>query len=259
MDLGLTGRVYIVTGASRGLGFATAQSLVAEGARVVLSSRDTAAVEKAVAALTDGASATDTPVAVGAPADLGDPDTARRLVEAATSAYGRLDGALVSVGGPPIGKPSEVTDEQWRTAFETVFLGAVRMARTVVAGLDSGGAVGLVLSTSARQPIPGLGISNGLRPGLNGVVKDLADEVGPRGVRVFGLLPGRIFTDRNRELFAATGDAAAAQAQAEAAIPLRRLGDPAEFGRVAAFLLSPGASYLTGLSVPVDGGASRSL
>jgi 3-oxoacyl-[acyl-carrier protein] reductase len=175
------------------------------------------------------------------------------------STFGRLDGALISVGGPPPGKPSEVTDEQWRTAFETVFLGAVRMARTVVAGLDRGGAVGLVLSTSARHPIPGLGVSNGLRPGLAGVVKDLADEVGPRGVRVFGLLPGRIFTDRNRELFAATGDAPAAQAAAEAAIPLRRLGEPAEFGRVGAFLLSPAASYLTGISVPVDGGATRSL
>jgi 3-oxoacyl-[acyl-carrier protein] reductase len=112
-----------------------------------------------------------------------------------------------------------------------------------------------VLSTSVRVPLPGLALSNALRPGLAGFVKDLAHELGPRGVRVFSLLPHRIFTDRNRELFAATGDAAKAQADAEATIPLRRLGDPAEFGRVAAFLLSPAASYLTGLAVPVDGGA----
>lgn len=257
MDLGLAGRVYILTGASKGLGYATAQCLVAEGARVVLSSRDEGLVNAAVDRLTTGTDAA--PVAVGSPADLGDPATAQRLIDTARTTYGRVDGALISVGGPPPGPPSAVTDEQWRSAFETVFLGAVRMARTLVAELDSGGAVGLVLSTSARHPITGLGISNGLRPGLAGFVKDLADEVGPRGVRVFGLLPGRVLTDRNRELFAATGDAAAAQAQAEAAIPLRRLGDPAEFGRVGAFLLSPAASYLTGLSVPVDGGATRSL
>jgi 3-oxoacyl-[acyl-carrier protein] reductase len=260
MDLGLAGRVYILTGASKGLGYATAQCLVADGARVVVSSRDGSAVDAAVGRLTTPADAASAPpAAVGAPGDLGDPGTPGRLIDTARATYGRLDGALISVGGPPPGPPSTVTDEQWRSAFETVFLGAVRMARTLVGGLDSGGAVGLVLSTSARHPVTGLAISNGLRPGLAGFVKDLADEVGPRGVRVFGLLPGRVLTDRNRELFAATGDAAAAQAQAESAIPLRRLGDPAEFGRVGAFLLSPAASYLTGISVPVDGGATRSL
>ncbi|RQW85867.1 SDR family oxidoreductase, partial [Micromonospora globispora] len=138
-------------------------------------------------------------------------------------------------------------------------LGSVRTARTVAAALTDGGAIGLVLSTSARSPMPGLGISNGLRPGLAGVAKDIADEYGPRGVRVIGLLPGRIMTDRNRELFAATGDPERARAEAEAAIPLRRVGEPAEFGRVAAFLLSPAASYLTGVTVPVDGGALRGL
>jgi 3-oxoacyl-[acyl-carrier protein] reductase len=116
-----------------------------------------------------------------------------------------------------------------------------------------------VLSTSARGPVPGLGISNGLRPGLVGAAKDIADDYGPRGVRVVGLLPGRIMTDRNRELFAATGDPDRARADAEANIPLRRLGDPAEFGRVAAFVLSPAASYLTGITLPVDGGALRGL
>lgn len=252
MDLGLAGRVYALTGASRGLGFATAQCLVADGARVVLSSRDAARVGEAVSQLGEGHAA-------GLAADLGDPATPQRLVTAARERFGRLDGALISVGGPPRGTAASVTDEQWQESFTTVFLGAVRAARTVAGALESGGAIAFVLSSSARAPIPELGISNGLRPGLAGVAKDMADELGPRGIRVLSLLPHRILTDRNRELFAATGDPQRAQAEAEAVIPLRRLGDPEEFGRVAAFLLSPAASYLSGLSVPVDGGAVRSL
>jgi 3-oxoacyl-[acyl-carrier protein] reductase len=253
MDLGLTDRVYVLTGASRGLGFATAQCLVADGAKVVVSSRDQQKLDDAVANLGgDGHAA-------GLAADLGDPTTADRLVDTANTRFGRIDGALLSVGGPPRGTAAAVTDDQWRASFETVFLGAVRAARTVAAALTAGGAIAFVLSSSVRSPFAGLGISNGLRPGLAGVAKDMADELGPQGIRVLTLLPHRIFTDRNRELFAATGDPARAQAEAEAAIPLRRLGDPEEFGRVAAFLLSPAASYLTGLSVPVDGGAVRSL
>ncbi|MGB2570494.1 SDR family oxidoreductase [Micromonospora citrea] len=253
MDLGLTDRVYVLTGASRGLGFATARCLVADGARVVVSARAPERVAEAVARLGGPEHA------VGLTADLADPATPQRLVTAAREHFGRLDGALVSVGGPPPGTAAQVDDEQWRQSFETVFLGSVRMARTVAAALTDGGAIGLVLSTSTRSPVPGLGISNGLRPGLAGVAKDMADEYGPRGVRVLGLLPGRIMTDRNRELLAATGDAEAARAEAEAGIPLRRIGDPAEFGRVAAFLLSPAAGYVTGVTVPVDGGALRGL
>lgn len=252
MDLGLAGRTYILTGASRGLGFATAESLVADGAQVVISSRDPAAVADAVTRLGPER-------AHGVPADLADPQAAARLVAAARDRFDRLDGALVSVGGPPLGTAAGATDEQWRAAFESVFLGAVRMARTVATELTDGGAIGLVLSTSARSPLPGLGISNGLRPGLAGVAKDMADEFGPRGVRVISLLPGRILTDRNRELFAASGNPKQARADAEGAIPLRRVAEPAEFGRVAAFVLSPAASYLTGLALPVDGGLLRTF
>ncbi|WP_341716741.1 SDR family oxidoreductase [Micromonospora sp. FIMYZ51] len=253
MDLGLTDRVYVLTGASRGLGYATAQCLVADGARVVLSARRDDAVAAAVAGLGGPQRA------IGITADLADPATPERLVVAAKRHFGRLDGALVSVGGPPPGSAASVDDEQWRQSFETVFLGSVRAVRTVATALPDGGAIALVLSTSARSPVPGLGISNGLRPGLAGVAKDVADEYGPRGVRVVGLLPGRIMTDRNRELFAASGDPTRARAEAEAGIPLRRIGDPAEFGRVAAFVLSPAASYLTGITIPVDGGALRGL
>jgi 3-oxoacyl-[acyl-carrier protein] reductase len=140
-----------------------------------------------------------------------------------------------------------------------VFLGTVRAARTFASALSPGGAVALVLSTSARAPITGLGLSNGLRPGLAGVAKDMADEYGPRGVRIVSLMPGRIMTDRTRALFAAAGDAAQVAAEEAATVPLGRLGEPAEFGRVAAFLLSPAASFVSGVLMPVDGGMLRSL
>ena len=251
MDLGLSERVYIVTGGARGLGRATADCLVAEGARVVLSGRSEDSLREAAAALGDAA--------VGVPADNGDPDTPTRLIAAARERWGRLDGALISVGGPPTGSVTDVTDEQWTASFETVFLGAVRLAREVGAVLGEGGSVALVLSSSVRAPLPGLTISNGLRPGLAMVAKTLADELGPRGVRINGLMPGRVGTARVAELDAATGDADAARAAAIATIPLGRYGEPEEFGRAAAFLLSPAASFLSGVMLPVDGGMLRAL
>jgi 3-oxoacyl-[acyl-carrier protein] reductase len=252
MDLGLADRVYVLTGASRGLGRATAECLVADGARVVVSGRTKATVDATVEAL--GAAH-----AAGAVADLGDPNTPDRLVSLAYERFGRLDGALISVGGPPRGTILGMPDEAWLGSFHSVFLGAVRMARTVATSLEPGGAIALVLSTSVRAPLPDLSISNALRPGLAGFAKDLSDEVGPRGIRIIALLPGKIMTDRNRELFEATDDPEAAAAQAAAAIPLRRIGQPEEFGRVAAFALSPAASYLSGISLAVDGGSTRAL
>jgi 3-oxoacyl-[acyl-carrier protein] reductase len=180
-------------------------------------------------------------------------------VAAARDTFGRLDGALISVGGPPPGPISEGTDEQWRAAFDSVFLGALRLATTVADALTDGGSIAFILSTSVKAPLPNLGISNGLRPGLAMAAKTLADELGPKGVRVNGLMPGRVDTDRVRELDAASGDAAAAKETQLAGIPLRRYGDPAEFGRTAAFLLSPASGYLTGVMLPVDGGLTRAL
>ncbi|MEE1754802.1 SDR family oxidoreductase [Streptomyces sp. SP18CS02] len=246
MDLGLKDRVYVVTGASRGLGNATARALVADGAKVVVASRDAKAIAEAAEGLG--------PDAVGVAADNADPATAERLIATARSHFGRFDGVLISVGGPPPGSAADNTDEQWQAAFDTVFLGAVRTARTAAAALEEGGVIGFVLSGSVHEPITGLTISNGLRPGLAGFAKSLANELGPRGIRVVGLLPARIDTDRVRQLDALSGDAAAARAANEAQIPLRRYGTPEEFGRTAAFLLSPAASYLTGLMLPVDGG-----
>ncbi|MFD3930698.1 SDR family oxidoreductase [Streptomyces sp. NPDC058614] len=246
MDLGLKDRVYVVTGATRGLGNAAARELVADGAKVIITGRDEKTVTEAATALG--------PNAVGVAADNADPAAAAQLVKAARQHFGRFDGILISVGGPAPGFVADNTDEQWTAAFESVFLGAVRLARTAAAELGEGGVIGFVLSASVHEPIPGLTISNGLRPGLAGFAKSLADELGPRGIRVLGLLPSRIDTDRVRELDGLSPDPDATRAANESRIPLRRYGTPDEFGRTAAFLLSPAASYLTGIMLPVDGG-----
>lgn len=252
MDLGLTDRVYLVTGASRGLGRACAQLLADEGARLVVASRDQAAITEAARAI----GATDRVVALAV--DLAAPGAAEQLVATAIGRFGRLDGALVSVGGPPGGSAMDVSDDVWRQAFEQVFLGALRVVRAVATAASSEGAsVVLVLSSSVRSPIRGLAISNGLRPGLAMVAKDLADELGPRGIRVNAVMPGRIDTDRVRELDAARGDAAEARRANEKAIPLGRYGEPEEFARPAVFLLSPAAGYMTGTVLAVDGGMLR--
>jgi len=251
MDLGLAGRTYVLTGATGGLGLATARVLVADGAQVVISSRSYESVDRTVAELG--------PLAVGIAADNAAADTPARLIAAAKDTFGRLDGALVSVGGPPAGAILERTEDEWRAAFETVFLGAIRLATAIAAELGAGGSIAFVLSSSAKQPIRGLGISNGLRPGLAMAAKNLADELGPRGIRVNGLLPGRVETERVQYLDSLADDPAASRAAHERDIPLGRYGLPEEFGRAAAFLLSPAASFLTGVMLPVDGGMSRGL
>jgi 3-oxoacyl-[acyl-carrier protein] reductase len=253
VDLGLGGRGYLLTGASRGLGFATARALVDDGARVVISSRSEEAVARAARELGGP------PAAQGVAADLADPAAADRLVGAAVEHLGRVEGALISVGGPAPGTVLDVAEDHWRAAVDSVLLGPLRLVKALVPHLGEGAAIGFVLSTSVRQPIGHLAISNGLRPGLAMTAKALADELGPRGIRVFGLMPGTIATDRIAEIEAASGDAAAMRARTEQGIPLRRVGRPEEFGRAAAFLLSPAASYITGAMIPVDGGALRSL
>jgi 3-oxoacyl-[acyl-carrier protein] reductase len=191
---------------------------------------------------------------VGVAVDNADPSAPERLIAAARENFGGFDGVLISVGGPAPGFVADNTDEQWQAAFESVFLGAVRLARAAAAELEAGGVIGFVLSASVHEPLPGLTISNGLRPGLAGFAKSLADELGPRGIRVVGLLPSRIDTDRVRELDGMSADPEATRAANESRIPLRRYGTPEELGRAAAFFLSPAASYLTGVMLPVDGG-----
>ena len=285
MDLGLDGRVYLVTGGSRGLGFAAAQALVADGARVVLSAPHEGTASSAVARLAQDAAAAEP--AAWVIADNADPATPGRLIAAARERFGRLDGALISVGGSPSGTVATTTDEQWRSAFESVFLGAVRLARILAADLGgagdgrpaggsvtgaggsvtgaggsvtgAGGSIVFVLASSVRVPLAELAISNGLFPGLAGVVKTMAGELGPAGIRVNGLLPVRIATERVRELDALQGDPDEVRARLSEHIPLRRYGEPEEFGRAAAFVLSPAASYITGAMIPVDGGAISSI
>ena len=252
MDLDLKDRVYIVTGGARGLGRATADALVADGARVVLSGRSAESLAAAKADLGDGV--------VTVEADNADPATPGRLIAAAHGVVrpARRRAHLRRRAAHRDGV-EHLRTRTGRRRSASVFLGAVRIAREVCAALEPGGSVAFVLSSSVRAPIPGLAISNGLRPGLAMVAKTLADEQGPRGVRVNGLLPGRVGTERVAELDASTGDAEAAKAKAIAQIPLGRYGEPEEFGRAAAFLLSPASSFVSGVMLPVDGGMLRTV
>ena len=251
MDLGLTDRVYVVTGGGRGLGRASADLLVAEGARVVLSGRDQGTLDEAAAELGERAA-----VVV---CDNADPETAERLVSTARNTWGRLDGALISVGGPPTGTIMDSSDADWTTSFQSVFVGGLRVARAVARAIEGPGSIAFVLSSSVKAPIANLAISNGLRPGLAMAAKTLADELGPRDIRVNGLLPGRVGTERVAELDASTGDAEAAREKAIAGIPLGRYGEPEEFAAAAVFLLSPASSFISGTMLPVDGGMLRAL
>lgn len=248
MDLGLADCVYLVTGGSRGLGFAAARALVAEGARVVISGRDPDVLQSSVGRL-------GSPRATAVAADNAVKDTPERLVGAALERWDRLDGALIGGGGPPAGSVMEVADDVWRDSFESVFLGAVRTARVVSDNMTSGGSIAFVLSTSARSAISGLDISNGLRPGLAMLVKSMAMQLGPRGIRVNGLLPGRITTERTAYVDANSGPLGGS-ASRTASIPLGRAGEPCEFGRVATFVLSRASSYVSGAMIPIDGGAT---
>lgn len=251
MDLELRDRVFIITGGGRGLGRATAECLVAEGAKVVISGRDGDTLSAAAAELGDSA--------VPVLADNADPATPGRVLAAARDTWGQVDGALISVGGPPKGSVTGTTDQQWTDAFASVFVGAVRLAREIGQELPHGGSIAFVLSSSVRTPLPDMAISNGLRPGLAMVAKQLADELGPEGIRVNGLLPGRVATERVAELDAAGGDPDAAREAVIGTIPLGRYGEPEEFGRVATFLLSPASSFVSGVMLPVDGAMLRAL
>ena len=190
MDLGLTDRAFLVTAASSGLGRATAEQLVADGARVVLVARRAELLAEAVSQM-----GPDRAVALAA--DLTDAGTAETACALALDAFGRLDGALISVGGPPAGSVLDTTEEQWRSAFESVFLAALRVSGAVVRhGTANDLCIAWVLSTSVKTLVPGLATSNGLRPGLGMLVKQLADELSPQGTRVIGLMPGAIETER---------------------------------------------------------------
>ncbi|MFZ2482485.1 MAG: SDR family oxidoreductase [Propioniciclava sp.] len=252
MDLGLAGKVFVVTAASGGLGRATADQLVAEGAKVVLVARRPEQLEAAVAALGPDS-------AIGLARDLNELSTAAEACALALQTWDRLDGAMISVGGPAKGGVLTTPDATYAAAFDSVVVAAIRTAREVVSAATGPVTLGFVLSTSAKEPLADMAPSNVTRPGLALLIRELADEFGASGSRVFGLMPGTIQTDRINWLAAQTPDAEAAVTAMGLAAPMGRVGQPAEFGRVAAFLLSQAASYVTGCIVPVDGGRLRGL
>lgn len=250
MDLNLESKSFVVGGGSSGLGRAVAEQLVAEGARVLLVARDSEALQEAVRELGERAR----PCA----ADVSKVSGVDKVAALATDYFGTLDGVLVNAGGPPFGPALELSDEQWLDAFHLLIGGPVRLLRALVPQMNEGASVLFITSTSVREPIEGLDSSNVLRPGVAALVKCLARELGPR-VRVNSLAPGRIDTARSRSLDEARAadfgiSSEEQRRKVSEGIPLRRYGEPAELGRTAAFLLSPAASYVSGVSLQVDGG-----
>ena len=254
MDLGLSGARALVTGGSAGLGAAVAEALSAEGARVVVAARPgdrlTATAERLGAA------------AIGL--DLASPEGPAAAVRAAVDNLGGLDALLVNMGGPPPGRFEDLDDATWQKALDMTLWSTLHLLRAALPHLAKSerGAICVILSSSVREPITALTTSNLLRPGLAGLIKSLVPEIAP--VRINGIAPGRVATGRIATLDADRASRSGiavedVQQQAIARIPLGRYGDPSEVGRVAAFLLSPAASYMTGAIVPVDGGMVKSL
>ena len=249
MMLGLKGKSFVVGGASRGLGQAVAEQLVAEGARVLLVARDATTIQEVAHELGEQAY----PCA----ANLSEASNIDEVVEAATR-LGGLDGVLVNAGGPPFGPALELSDDQWLEAFRILIGGPVRLLRALVPRMNEGASVLFVTSSSVRQPIKNLDTSNVLRPGVAALAKCLANELGPR-IRVNSLAPGRIDTARSRSVDESRAQALGISVEEQRrnvseGIPLGRYGQPEELGRAAAFLLSPAASYISGVSLQVDGG-----
>jgi 3-oxoacyl-[acyl-carrier protein] reductase len=247
MDLGLQGRRAAVAGASAGLGFASAAALAADGVRVAIAGRDKARVEDAAARLGDGA--------VGLALDVGSLEGGRRFVEAAAEALGGLDILVANAGGPPAGTFATTPDEGYREALELNLLSTVGMCRAAVPPMQARGwgRVVAITSVSVRQPIPDLILSNTARAGVTGFLKTLALEVAADGVTVNSVQPGLHATDRLQALHGGDPSAAAA------GVPVQALGRPEDFGALVAFLCSDHGRFITGASLPVDGGASRGL
>ena len=254
MDLGLKDKRILVAGASRGLGAAIARAVAAEGARVAVVARESDELAK-VAAETRG---------VAVPADLatsgGPGEAAARAIES----FGGLDGLVVNSGGPPTGTFEQLDEENWRRAIDGTLLAAIRLIRAALPALREGRdpAIVIVLSSSIREPVPGIVTSNVLRPGLNGLIKTLVGEIAP--IRINGIAPGRIDTARIRSLDSSRAKELGVEVEEVqrtnlARIPLARYGEAAEVGRVGAFLLSTAASYVNRVVVGVDGGMIRSL
>ena len=252
----------MVGGASKGLGFAVARALALEGAQVSMASRDGENVASAAGELHGE---TGAPV-FGMAADLSSAEAIAAWHAATIERFGGVDLLFVNTGGPPAGPVLSFDDAAWRSSFELLVMSALRLVRLAVPSMQArgGGAILMGTSSSVKEPIANLAISNVLRASVAALAKTLAIELAPSGIRVNNLIPGRIDTDRVRQLDEINGKRAGISAdeqhkRAAATIPLGRYGAPDEFGRVAAFLLSGAASYITGASVQVDGGLIRGV
>ena len=258
MDLGLKGKVAMVAGASRGLGYAVAEALAREGARVSIASRDEQAIKAAAERIGGDV--------LAVPVEVRSADAIRRWAAETEKRFGGVDLLFANTGGPPAGSALAFDDRAWQCAFELLLLSVVRSIRLVVPSMSSrgGGAILVGTSSSVKEPLPNLALSNVLRSGVTSLAKTLSVELAPQKIRVNTIIPGRIATDRLQQLDEINANRQGIplqehQARAAASIPLGRYGAPDDFGRVGAFLLSDAASYITGASVQVDGGLIKGL
>jgi 3-oxoacyl-[acyl-carrier protein] reductase len=260
MDLGLKDKVALVAAAGQGLGYGTARALANEGARVSICSHLADEIEAARTRLIEETGA-DVMASV---CDVRDPQAINAWVDKTVSAWGHIDALFTNAGGPPAASFRELNDDQWHAAFDLTLMSAVRLIRAVLPHMPAGGAIVASTSSSVREPIERLILSNVLRAGVASLIKSLADELAPDGIRLNILIPGRIDTARIVQLDQARANKLGipieeVRAQSVASIPLGRLGTIDDYGTAAAFLLSPAASYITGGSLRVDGGKIRSI
>lgn len=257
MDLQLKGKRALVTGASRGLGYATAFGLAKEGARLVINSRDEAAIQPAAKTI---ANKTGSEV-FGISGDVTDPATVRKLIEESARKLGGLDILITNTAGPPSGKFESFDDETWQKAIDLSLMSHVRLIRAALPHLvkSSAASVLTITSYSVKQPIPNLVLSNSVRAATVGLTKTLALELGGEGIRFNSILPGWTETQRVQELMKFRAQANGTTMEAEISkqssdSPFGRMAKPEEFANAAVFLVSPAASYITGVMLTVDGG-----
>jgi 3-oxoacyl-[acyl-carrier protein] reductase len=257
MDLQLTGKTALVLAASKGLGKACATALAAEGANVVIGAREPNSLNTAAREI----SAIGKGKVLAVPIDVMQPKDAERIITAAVSEFGRLDILINNAGGPPFGKFESFDESAWQSAFELTLLSAVRFSRLAIPHLRKTGSGRIINITSLTvlTYLPQSVLSTSLRMGVVGMAKMLSEELGPDHITVNNVAPGLILTDRVKETLQPRPGVTEEELLAERAksIPLGRIGRPEELAALVAFLASPLAAYITGATIPVDGGATR--